>query len=953
MDVLIEKQGQHAWQLITEHLDEKDCAFFSPYQPWLQPLLTLSDFLTQVVCKTPEIVMNILRGDELNLEQRDSTYPYRLKAIFEDIKDQPCLYRQIRHFRQREMWIIAARDLSGRASVEETLIHLSALADTIILQTLNFLYKNLVSEYGAPEGSLLDVCPLCVIALGKLGAQELNFSSDIDLIFVYPQSGHTKDGRRSISHQEFFTRLGQKLILALSEITQDGFVFRVDMRLRPFGDDGPLVMSFHALEDYYQQHGRYWERFALVKKRILGHQQSVVQQLNDILQPFIYRRYLDYSVIYALQDLKSQIIVEVRRRHLEYNIKLGCGGIREIEFVVQALQLIRGGRQVQLQTPRLLDAIKALYAENVIDQNLSEQLSKDYLWLRNLENRLQMIRDQQTHNLPEQELDQQRIVYAFQAKNWQEILDRYKKISQRTHQTFLHIIGPPTVFKQQVPHWWYIGYKQIMIDASQSNTHLSKKFLKFSQDFISYLKHVSHELYQIKLQPGGERARRDLLPLIFYESCILLKSNLETLRRLALILKAIMGRTPYLELLLHNLSVRRQLIKLASSHLMLAEQLAKYPILLDELLVPSRLYTPVLNHGYRQALQAFMLRLVPDDVEQRMEALRQFKQIQLLRISAAEFVYKYPVMKVSNYLSWLAECILDDVVEMAFEQMKMIYGVPADLNEQDKDIGLLILGYGKLGGLELGYQSDLDLVFLRDERVVQPTNGLKSIEPEQFYHRLVQKILHIFNARMINGILYQIDIRLRPDGEAGLLCPTVQSWENYLNKKAWTWELQALVRARCLYGSTNLMERVNNIRQHRLIISSDPVKIQEDICQMRDKIRHAQVMLPDGKMNLKHTKGGLIDIEFFAQKIVLLFARDEGSLLTQWTDTVRILDAAVLVGLLPFEQMQRLKHAYLLLRQALHQCSLEQQPGVINQSQLNIDLDLIAQDCNYDFELIY
>lgn len=938
---LVVTQSERIWTWIQECVPAPYKAVFEREKAWLLDVLGLSDFLVQVLQQNPAGVAEIIDSGVIH-------HPYEARVELDlDLTTitEDDLYRQLRLFRQKQMWIIAVRDLLGQSTLQESFLRLTQLADTCITQTLHWLYQQNVKKYGLPEQGDARICPLCVVALGKLGASELNFSSDIDLMFCFPHSGQTQHEQNSISHQEFFIRLGQQLIQALNQTTENGFVFRVDMRLRPFGNDGPLAVSFEFIENYYQQHGRYWERFALIKQRILGATPAIREQLKDILIPFVYRRYLDYGIIQALQELKAQILAEVRRRKLENNIKLGSGGIREIEFVVQALQLIQGGQRSCLQTSSLMKALEILMEEKIIEYDDGVQLREDYLWLRRLENQLQIAHDQQTHALPSDNLGKERLVIAMRCADWNNLYTEYQAICERVRQLFLQVIGPPVELRQELPDWWLLAYEQLLDEEDINDFFLiCRPYFEPKKELIAELQKISSELYAVTLQPRGTQARAKLLPLLFYESCYKQLVNAETLRRLALIVRAIMGRTPYLDLLLHNREARAQLIKLAASHLILAEQLSEYPILLDELLDPLKLYIPIPTGGYRKALHKFMLRVDQDDLEQQMESLRQFKQIQHLRVSAAETVLKISVMRVSNYLSWVAEALIDFVVMMALKELENQYGLPADL--PPGETGLVILGYGKLGGIELGYLSDLDLVFLYDDAIQKMTTGKQPLEVEQFYYRFVQRILHLLNTRMVTGVLYQTDVRLRPDGEAGLLCPSVKSWAQYLAKKAWIWELQALVRSRAVYGSNALCARVKSIRHHVLSQRRQADMVVEEIHKMRAKIYQQQPRLEADHFDLKHSPGGLIDIEFLAQKIMLLFATFEGQELTQWTDTVRIFDAAAMTGILPLAVTQELKKAYLLLRQTFHACSLEHKSGVILREQLCVDVQKIAQYCS-------
>ncbi|WP_417880044.1 bifunctional [glutamate--ammonia ligase]-adenylyl-L-tyrosine phosphorylase/[glutamate--ammonia-ligase] adenylyltransferase [Vibrio sp.] len=891
----------------------------------LETVLGLSDFITESLMSDETLLEQL--PQLLKVNKRAENYRQELQQRLSQCGNEIEFLHQLRLFRRQEMVVIAWRDFLQQWPLETSLQHLSMLAEAMIVEAYQWQYKACCEEWGTPCNAQGEAQPMLIIGMGKLGGAELNFSSDIDLIFTYPENGETQGKRRSLDNAQFFTRLGQRVIKALDQTTFDGFCYRVDMRLRPFGESGPLVMSYAALEDYYQEQGRDWERYAMVKARVMGCEMyPQYQELRQMLRPFVFRRYIDFSAIQSLRRMKSMISAEVRRRGLSNNIKLGAGGIREIEFIVQVFQLIRGGREPSLQGRGLLETLTAIDDLGLLESHEVQTLRESYLFLRRLENLLQAIGDKQTQTLPDDELDQQRLAFAMSMPDWSSLIQTTFQHMQNVHQVFVDLIGEEEESEDSVaPHFvemWDMATEADVLETilqqdvgSEHATSLAEVIVPFKQD-----------LAKKTLGPRGREVLVRLMPKVF-EAVFAHKDAQFGLARVLHLLNRIVTRTTYLELLEEHPGALKQLVRLCTASPMISEKLGRYPILLDELIDPQQLYNPIELHQYRSELRDFLARIPEDDMEQQMEALRQFKQICILRIAAADIAGVLPVMKVSDHLTYLAEAIVDAVVQQAWLQLTEKYGEPSHLADREGR-GFAVVGYGKVGGWELGYNSDLDVVFLHDCPTNVYTTGQKEIDGRQFYLRLAQRIVHIFSVRTPSGILYEMDTRLRPSGVSGLLACTTETFEEYQLQQAWTWEHQALVRARVIYGDSQLAESFSRIRHKVLTQVRDAEKLRQDVSNMREKMREHLSAKKPGRFMLKQDKGGITDIEFLVQYLVLQYSHTH-SPLTQWSDNVRILEKAAEQGLMSKQGREQLTEAYTCLRNETHRRNL-----------LNLDADV-------------
>ncbi|MGL5969222.1 MAG: bifunctional [glutamate--ammonia ligase]-adenylyl-L-tyrosine phosphorylase/[glutamate--ammonia-ligase] adenylyltransferase [Kluyvera sp.] len=922
----LSSQLQQHWQTLSERAPE---AFaMDSLSAEAQAVVTFSDFVSQSLLTYPEWLTSL----ESSPPQADEWQQYAgwLQAELSEVHDEAALMRTLRVFRRRIMVRIAWAQALSLVSEENTLQQLSHLAETLIVQARDWLYDACCREWGTPCSADGVPQPLLILGMGKLGGGELNFSSDIDLIFAWPEHGTTQGGRRELDNAQFFTRLGQRLIKALDQPTQDGFVYRVDMRLRPFGDSGPLVLSFAALEDYYQEQGRDWERYAMVKARIMGDDEGVYTlELRAMLRPFVFRRYIDFSVIQSLRNMKGMITREVRRRGLKDNIKLGAGGIREIEFIVQVFQLIRGGREPSLQSRALLPTLSAIEALNLLSATDAQALREAYLFLRRLENLLQSINDEQTQTLPTDELNRARLAWGMHLNDWDSLTARLDALMADVRRVFNDLIGDDEESSQeeQLSEDW----RELWQDTLQEDdtpvvlTHLSDDD---RHHVLSQVADFRKELDKRTIGPRGRQVLDSLMPHLLSEVCSREDARV-LLTRITPLLSGIVTRTTYLELLSEYPGALKHLIRLCAASPMVASQLARYPLLLDELLDPSTLYQPTATDAYRDELRQYLLRVPEEDEEQQLEALRQFKQAQLLHIAAADIAGTLPVMKVSDHLTWLAEAMIDAVVQQAWVQMVARYGQPTHLHERHGR-GFAVIGYGKLGGWELGYSSDLDLVFLHDCPMDAMTDGEREIDGRQFYLRLAQRIMHLFSTRTSSGILYEVDARLRPSGAAGMLVTTAEAFADYQQNEAWTWEHQALVRARVVYGDPQLEQQFDAIRRQILTTARDGALLQTEVREMREKMRAHLGGKQRDRFDIKVDAGGITDIEFITQYLVLRYAHVKPKL-TRWSDNVRILELLAQNDIMDEDEARALTHAYTTLRDALHHLALQELPGKVSQ----------------------
>ncbi|MCH1929270.1 bifunctional [glutamate--ammonia ligase]-adenylyl-L-tyrosine phosphorylase/[glutamate--ammonia-ligase] adenylyltransferase [Shewanella sp. A25] len=917
---LISQAAERNWERLAESWSKGIATLTEAQRQELRLVLGLSDFIATQLCRHPDWIPKLFAGDleQVECEQFDRD----LHAILADTTGEDNAKSVLRRFRNYQMVRLAWRDFLDYGCLEESLLELSALAEALVIGARDWLYKELCSQYGTPMDKAGNPQPLLILGMGKLGGRELNFSSDIDLIFTFPEHGETQGGRRSLDNQQFFIRMGQRLVNLLDQITVDGFVFRVDMRLRPYGESGPLVVSFSGLEDYYQEQGRDWERYAMVKARSLGPWNQYSDELHTLLRPFVYRRYIDFSAIESLRKMKQLIAQEVRRRQLTDNIKLGAGGIREVEFVVQSFQLIRGGREPALRQQSLFGAIDTLYSLGQLEYLAVDELKDSYCLLRRVENLLQAIDDKQTQTLPQQQLDWARLCYVLDMANETDLRTHIEAAMAKIHRHFKATVGGEEG-EEKAEHW------TAQLWSVQQDDHAIALLAEQQVDddkLWTLLSAWRETVTKRSIGPRGRETLDKLMPRLL-EELLNQPSPSAAFEPVSKVLEQILTRTTYLELLCENPGARQQLVSLCCASPWIAAQLAKFPMLLDELIDPAHLYDTTSLDDYPSELRQYLLRVPEDDMEQQMEALRQFKLSQQLKIAAADVTGVLPVMQVSDHLTFLAEAIIEQVVMQAWQQIAQRHGVPSHL--EGNDTGFAVIGYGKLGGIELGYGSDLDLVFLYDGQgssATTLTNGDRPIEVTHFYLKLAQRVLHLFSTRTTSGELYEVDMRLRPSGASGLMVSEITRFNEYQSQEAWTWEHQALVRSRFVFGDNSLAVKFSNIRAAVLEQSRDKNELKKAVREMRQKMRDHLLKVTDGIFDLKQSPGGIADIEFIAQYLVLANAHEYPEL-SIWSDNVRIFGVLAELELLPMMSAQHLTQSYCWLRDENHRLTLQQKSG--------------------------
>ncbi len=848
-----------------------------PIAPELIRTLALSRFASHIASVDPEWIRQALPSFDqpVDVEAIRLTITPALAAT----NDITSVKRALRKARNCAQFHLIHRHIAGVAAYTEVVTSASALADTFIDAALDWCHRTLVATrgFGEPVNEAGEPMQLAVIALGKLGARELNLSSDIDLVLAYPENGTTREGRTS---QQFFVRLAQMLVDVLDPVTADGFVYRTDLRLRPWGESGPLVMHFDAMEAYFETQGRDWERYAFIKARACAGDRVAGEQLLSRLVPFVYRRYLDFGAVQALREMKARIQAE---QHGQNNIKLGPGGIREVEFGVQVMQLVWGGRQHACRQPALLDALPELARFGHVDATSVDGLCRAYVFLRDLEHSLQAIADQQTQTIPDDPNEQALIAAmmgAADAPSLMAVLDQHRS---RVLTFFNGVIAPADAASVLVP-WDAIETSVaafVLGEPAIATQELTA--LKSARDRSS----VGHE--------GRERLDA-LMPALLED----LRGRVDAgslLVRLVPILRSVLRRSAYLALLYENPSARRMLVDLVARSRWVGERLCAQPMHLDALLDDRDIDELPSTASLRSAISERLALASAGDAERRLDILREFREQYGFRIALAELRERLPLMQISDYYTFLAEALLQEALEMAWQDC-----------EGPADRPFIIIGYGKLGGLELGPDSDLDLVFLHD------------FEPDQapMLQRLARRLLHILTTNTYLGALYPIDTRLRPSGNAGTMVTSLAGFVTYQENRAWTWEHQALVRTRSVAGDPGLRARFETIRLDLLRRPRDQDTLKNEVVAMRARMQsHQQV-----EADLKRSAGGIVDIEFMVQYLVLAHAHEHPQL-AEFPDNVRILEVATACGVLPQITARALTAAYLALRAESHRRALD------------------------------
>jgi glutamate-ammonia-ligase adenylyltransferase len=879
----------------------------------LRHAIACSPFMKRLLNSDAGLLADILQ----NMHAPLTDHHMRDWLAEQPVTDEPKLKRALRKLRQRVMVRIITRDLNDLADLHEVTLTISQLAEVAVQFALQHHTRWLEEIYGKVLGESGAAQQMIVVGMGKLGGYELNVSSDIDLIFAFEEDGAT-NGARQLSNVDYFTRLGKKLIAAIDEVTEDGFVFRVDMRLRPYGSEGALACSFEMLEEYYQTQGREWERYAWIKGRVIA---GPERELHDMLRPFVFRKYLDFGAFASMRDLKLQIQRDVNRRDMHDNIKLGRGGIREIEFIAQVFQLIRGGKDTSLQIRPTRQVLHLLAQKGLMTQQAVAELEAAYIFLRNLEHRLQYVEDAQTHDLPKSPDSKARIALAMSyldhsdAPDWSALLAVLERHRSVVEQHFRDVFSDPRSDENAPAHHHEVEIWQAEVEPAQAIQYLHDVGYQSPAETLQRLTSL-HQGVRYNQLPELSRQRYDaLMPAVIAESALQANPDV-TLMRVGDLLDAICRRASYLALLAEYPDALRLLIKLASASPWLIQYLAQHPILLDELLDTRNLYADPDFEAMRLELMR-RLEQAADDVERQMDIMRDFKHASTFRFAVKDVIGDLPLVRLSDYLSDLADLVLQATIETAWKHLKIRHReVPR----------FAVIGYGKLGGKELGYASDLDIIFLYDDDA--PDAG-------DIYGRFGIRISNWLGSLTSSGILYETDLALRPDGASGLLVSDIEAFREYQQHKAWLWEHQALTRARFCAGDRDIGAQFEQIRIDVMRQPRDLGKLKAEVVAMREKMTAGH---PNGSelFDLKHDRGGIIDVEFMVQYLVLAYAHMHAQLtinsgniaLLQTLSGLGLVDKALASSVAEaYRQYRRMQHALKLQGESKARVSPEKVSG--------------------------
>ncbi len=886
----------------------------------------LSDYVQNSVLQQPEVVSDLKLNSDLVRAYEPGELALKLSRKLTHTLSPKEFDAVLRRARRREMVRIIFRDFSRDADLIETTHDLSDLADACIDCALKFHHAIGVQKYGEPRSPNGKPQQITVLALGKLGARELNLSSDIDLVFLYDEQGDaiSASGKRT-SNQEYFLRISRQLISTLQTVTVDGFGFRVDMRLRPYGESSALILHRAAMEKYFVEQGRDWERYAFIKARAVAGDVALGEDFLVWLRPFVFRKHLDYGAIESLREMKRLINRQVELDELQQDLKLGPGGIREIEFIAQAHQLIFGGKNPDLQERSLLKALAVIRSERHLSHESVDALSSAYIFLRNSEHAIQGEADRQTQALPTNARSRQRLAQVMGFDDWSlylAALDIHRAAVSENFRVLMaaNLDELESLIEGNV--FWNSVWREPA--SSQSLELFSRAGFQEAVEAAAQL--VAFRMRVDDLQEIARERVNKLLPVLL--QLIARQANPDlTLGRVLPILEAILRRSTYLAFLLENADALKRAVDLCGMSPWVAAQLKEFPILLYELTGRSSEEVEFNKVELAEQLRTMLILLDEHDLEAHMDTLRQFKNGAVLRVAMFELLDLLSVMRASDALTAIAEVILQATVEIAQRQLNAKFGLPMSRDGAGEQAGFAIIAYGKLGGVELAYGSDLDLVFLTNTDIHGNTSGEKSINNNVYYSRLAQRVVHMLTVLTRFGILYEVDMRLRPAGNKGQIVSTIGAYRRYLESDAWTWEHQALVRSRFVAGDPELLEQFTKIRSEILAAPRDVETLTNEVIEMREKMRsHLASGSPDLlddtnelllDFDLKHDVGAIVDIEFMVQYAVLAWGHEYPAL-TRWTDKIRILDDLGDLGLFESSDVEVLQRAYLAYRSAVH-----------------------------------
>ncbi len=877
--------------------------------------LLASDFAYEVWRRQPQLLSP--QGLERLRSGRDAAS--RMGALELPAEDAAGM-AALRRFRHAEALRLVFRDVNELDTLPDTLSATTVLYESLLEAALVRAEHTLAARYGRSRDDEGALQRLLVIGFGKLGGSELNFSSDIDLVLTYPRAGHT-DGAHALDNSEYFVRLGRELVRLLDAPTMDGRCARVDLRLRPFGQSGRLALSFAAMEQYYQNEGRDWERYAWIKARPVAGDRPAGRQLQELLRPFVYRKYLDYTAFAGLREMKALIDAEVARKDLADNLKLGPGGIREIEFIVQLTQLIRGGREPTLRVRNLLNALVACQARGRISAARARMLREAYVLLRRVENRVQMLGDAQTHDIPADDLSRERIALSLGLDDWPALEAELARQRSLVAEEFAAVLMPEGGRAARVPAADNVLWHDACAQTLEAGTLEASGFVPGAPLADALLK-----LAQAVAVRSMSRRARERLDHVMPQLIAAARDTtapVASLLHLCQLVHAVARRSSYLVLLEEQPPARARLARLFADSAFLATRVIAQPLLLDDVLDPRIDELPLKRADITAEIARVLDTLDEHEAEAELERINELKASLAFRLGLAFNDGRADAVATARRLGALAESVVIAVTALAERELVARHGrLPGEGS------GFAVLGYGSLGGGELGFASDLDLVFVYDSaRAHLYSDGPRPLEGARWYQRLAQRVMNWLTVLTRAGRLYEVDARLRPDGSKGPLVSSLEAFVAYQRSRAWTWEHQALLRARPVAGDPALRAQLLRIRHDILAAPRERATVLAEVCAMRERWRAQRDRSDAQHHDLKQGRGGLLDISFVLQGLVLTHAAQDAALL-EVTANAGLIEACHRAGLLSAAQAATLTRAHAQLLHRALACTLDLRPRV-------------------------
>ncbi|MBF0173382.1 MAG: bifunctional [glutamate--ammonia ligase]-adenylyl-L-tyrosine phosphorylase/[glutamate--ammonia-ligase] adenylyltransferase [Magnetococcales bacterium] len=936
-------------QKITHWLtDVLQPQFLDPHQTqhlhaWLRPadrdkgLLTVlgnSPFLALLLKKNPEF---------LNEDPAPSSHfvpsPDELSQDLLRTESWDEAAKLLRKCKQKAYFFIGFNDLTQTAPFEETVHALSDLAQSCLEAGYRWLDRSLTQRFGIP---MIDIghgwqrSRFVILGMGKLGARELNFSSDIDLIYLYEDDRGQTQGPQKLAIKSYYNRLGQEMIRLLSQTTGDGMVFRLDLRLRPEGESGDLTLSRRSAEIYYESWGQTWERSAMIKARPMAGDLELGHEFLRNIEPFVYRRYLDFTAIDAIREMKMKIDQKISRvADYTRNVKLGYGGIREIEFFVQSQQLIHGGKNPELRHSETLTGLNVLARHGLVTTQTAHELTEAYLFLRTVEHRLQIEQERQTHSLPEDPEAYEKVARRMGLSCGDELRQQMTQVTHRVHAVYENLFFDGKPNKELEDDGIAQRLLQLELDSPESAELMNLYGLTPPESVIDCMRILREGPRGISLREH-DRLWYGRVSLVLLKGILGAPDPNLALHHMGDFLKVLGHRVSYLAMLYENTALLNLLLRLFGTSGLLSHVLIRNPYLLDQMIASDFLAEPEGKNALGWILDQ---RLQPlENVEDRFDAIRMFKNIEMLRIGVRDLSGLADNDEVMFRISILAEVILEQVLKDAMKELVTRHGEPrCTVATGEQPVPFAIIAMGKLGGRELNYSSDLDLIFIHgSEGTQQWTNATNSISNDLFFTRLGQKIISHITTLTRNGLLYELDMRLRPSGQSGPLVTSFSAFQHYHHHESWLWEHQALIRARFVAGDAELGRRIQEVVREVVLKPREKEKVFDEVGQMRERLFKEKG--PTGDiLDIKQSRGGIIDIEFLVQSLILAHGSQFPGILH--SHCTRALHALAKAGILAEKDSLALQEAYDFFRRVENRLRL-----LHNRSENRISPNLRQQD---------